>query len=131
MQSIVNWPLTWTHLDVCFVHSDVDGMNGTNDCPKCMHTVVEILISGGMSALEHFNKVFNVQYVKEHMEEYLADLIRIKLQGSEYGEELWPLRKNANFTVLDYLKAFMIVFKKITKKILRFGKINNTFTSRG
>ena len=132
VQDLVSWPLAWNHLDVCFRHADPNGMNGTNDCPKCVHTIVEILVAGGMDALEKFNAVFNVDYVRQHKHEYLADLIRIRLQRTEYGLELWPLRSRAGFTAWDYIKAIPIVFSKAVKKILRGGKTQiGAFSSKG
>ena len=131
VQALIDWPLAWNHLDVCFRHADGKDGNGTYDCPKCMHTVVEILVAGGMPALEKFSAVFDVEYVKAHMEEYLADLIRIRMQNTEYGNELWPLRKRAGFSSPDYLKAMVIVIRKALRKVLRFGKLNKNFSPRG
>ncbi len=131
VQALIDWPLAWNHLDVCFRHADGKDGNGTYDCPKCMHTVVEILVAGGMPALEKFSAVFDVEYVKAHMEEYLADLIRIRMQNTEYGNELWPLRKRAGFSSSDYLKAMVIVIRKALRKVLRFGKLNKNCSPRG
>lgn len=131
VQALIDWPLAWNHLDVCFRHADGKDGNGTYDCPKCMHTIVEILVAGGMSALEKFAPVFDVKYVKAHMEEYLADLIRIRMQNTEYGNELWPLRKRAGFSSADYLKAMVIVIRKALRKVLRFGRVNKNFLPRG
>lgn len=131
IQELIDWPLAWNHLDVCFRHADGKDGNGTYDCPKCMHTIVEILVAGGMSALEKFSAVFDVEYVKAHMEEYLADLIRIRMQDTEYGNELWPLRKRVGFSYIDYLKAMVIVIRKALRKVLRFGKVNKEFSPRG
>lgn len=129
--ALVEWPLAWNHLDVCFRHSKGMG-NGTNDCPKCMHTIVEILCQGGLSKLERFKNVFDVEYVRTHMHEYLADLLRIRMHGDEYGLELWPLRRNAGFRTIDYLLASWIVGKKALKKIMRFGKVRTGyFSSKG
>lgn len=129
---LVGWPLAWNHLDVCFRHADGARGNGTCDCPKCMHTVVEILSNGGLPALERFKNVFDVEYVRTHMEEYLADVMRIRLHGHEYGRELWPKRHIAGFTARDYPKAVVIVLRKLVKKALRLGKRQTgAFSPRG
>ena len=132
MQALVDWPLAWNHLDVCFRHADGNRGNGTNDCPKCMHTVVEILAQGGLPVLERFKNVFDVDYVRTHMEEYLADIMRIRLHGHEYGRELWPKCHVAGFTAKDYPMAVLIVVRKMLKKVLRLGKTQiGQFSPRG
>lgn len=132
MRTLVDWPLAWNHLDVCFRHTNGKRGNGTYDCPKCMHTVVEILAHGGLPVLERFKYVFDVDYVRTHMEEYLADVMRIRLHGHEYGRELWPKRHIAGFTAKDYPKAVLIVLRKMWKKVLRLGKTQTGwFSPRG
>ena len=132
MQALVDWSPAWNHLDVCFYHKNGKGGNGTYDCPKCMHTVVEILSQGGLPVLERFKNVFDVEYVRSHMEEYLADIMRIRLHGHEYGRELWPKRHVAGFTAKDYPKAMLIVLRKLLKKALRLGKTQiGKFSPRG
>ena len=132
VEALVDWPLAWNHLDVCFCHASGKRGNGTNDCPKCMHTIVEILAQGGLPVLERFKNVFDVDYVRTHMEEYLADIMRIRLHGHEYGRELWPKRHVSGFTAKDYPKAVLIVLRKMLKKALRLGKTQiGQFSPRG
>lgn len=132
MQALVDWPPAWNHLDVCFRNTTGKRGNQTNDCPKCMHTVVEILSQGGLTVLERFKNVFDVEYVRTHMEEYLADIMRIRLHGHEYGRELWPKRHVAGFTAKDYPKAVLIVLRKTLKRVFRFGKLQSgSFSPRG
>ena len=132
MQTLVDWPPAWNHLDVCFYHKGGKRGNGTYDCPKCMHTVAEILSQGGLPVLERFKNVFDVGYVRTHMEEYLADIMRIRLHGHEYGRELWPKRHLAGFVAKDYPRAMSIVWRKMLKKALRLGKTQTgAFSPRG
>lgn len=131
MEYICNWPLTQRYLDVCFVHPEGVSGNGTYDCPKCMHTVVEVLSQGGLPLLEKFHAVFDVDYVRSHMHQYLADVMRVRLTGHEYGRELWPLRGKMGFSYFDYVKALWIVGKKIVKKCIRGGSVSKKFSPEG
>ena len=79
------------------------------------------------SALDKFDCVFNVAYVKSHMYQYAAELLRKRLIGAETAMETWPRRKNIGFTASDYSKASFVVAKKIFRKILRLGRTNHTF----
>ncbi len=122
------WEPAQKTLDVCHVHNPKNIKNGTSDCAKCMRTVLELLAVGG---LERFSSVFDVDYVNSHREEFLAELLRGKLQKNCFTIEIWPYRKNMGFTWKDYILATWIVVKKIVKKVLRRGRTSYTFSPRG
>lgn len=120
-------PLAWKYLDVCHVHKPGRKKNGTYDCPKCMHTVLEIM-AVGPNELEKFSQVFDVGYVKTHRWQYCAEMIRQYLNGYESGQELWNYRCKLQFSYLDYVRAMRILLKKIFLKLLRRGRVSNNFS---
>ena len=126
VEVLCDYPIAWKHLDVCHVHPLGATKNCTNGCPKCMYTILEIMATN-KSALDKFDCVFNVAYVKSHMYQYAAELLRKRLIGAETAMETWPRRKNIGFTASDYSKASFVVAKKIFRKILRLGRTNHTF----
>lgn len=123
-------PLAWKHLDVCHVHADGQVRNGTNDCPKCMRTVLE-LMELGPTVLDRFSEVFDVRYVKTHKGEYLAELIRGLMKKSLFAQQSWRNRGRMNFSYKDYICASVIVARKIAKKVFRFGRKSSVFSSVG
>lgn len=123
-------PLAHKYLDVCLLHKDGVARNGTNDCPKCMYTILELMALGD-GVLDRFSAVFDVDYVKSHKYVYLADMIRGLMQKSLYAEQCWPRRHVMGFTWKDYLKAGIIVGRKIIKKILRRGETSYVFSPEG
>ncbi len=125
-----DYPLAWKHLDVCHVHPLGTTRNCTNGCPKCMYTILGIW-AHGWATLEKFSRVFDLEYVKNHKHEYLAELMRKRLIRAETAMETWPYRKNMGFEIGDYRKACWIVFKKIIKKVLRGGSTASEFKIGG
>lgn len=123
-------PLAYKYLDVCLKHTSGIRGNGTNDCPKCMYTILE-LMALGEGVLDRFSAVFDVDYVRSHKYVYLADMIRGLLQKSLYAEQCWPRRHVMGFTMKDYLKAGIVVGRKIIKKIFRRGEISYEFSPEG
>jgi len=131
MRALCNWPPAWRHLDVCHVHSIGNWRNGTNDCPKCMYTILAIL-AHGEGELEKFREVFDVDYVKRHKYQYAAELIRKRIIRAETAMESWPYRKNMGFSAYDWTRGGWIVVKKIVKKILRGGRTQfGNFSAEG
>jgi len=122
--------LAHKYLDVCLVHQDGITKNGTNDCPKCMCTVLE-LMALGQGVLDRFSAVFDVEYVKSHKYVYLADMMRGLIQHSIYAEQCWPRRAVMGFTRRDYFRAYVIVVRKIVKKLLRRGENSYRFSPEG
>lgn len=123
-------PLAQRFLDVCLLHQEGVVKNGTNDCPKCMYTILE-LMALGPGVLERFDEVFDVEYVKSHKYVYLADMIRGLIQKSIYAEQCWPRRYVMGFVWSDYVRAFIIVGRKMIKKVCRFGKNSYSFSPDG
>lgn len=117
-------------LDVCHVHQLGNEKNGTNDCAKCMRTVLELMLLGD-GVLERFSDVFDIEYVKTHRYEYLAEMMRGMLHKSLFAQQCWRGRSKMGFTYLDYCKAIMIVVRKVWKKILRRGKTGYCFSADG
>ena len=117
-------------LDVCHVHQPGLKRNGTNDCPKCMRTVIE-LMALGEGVLDRFNKVFDIHYVRSHRYVYLAEMIRGLLRGSLYAKQCWGERSKMGFSQKDYVKAFFVIIRKIISKIARRGSISYQFSPDG
>jgi len=128
LRMIQDWDLAQKHLDVCHVHAVDSTINGTYDCPKCMHTVVELMSIG---ALDKFDRVFDVSYVKAHRSEYLAELMRRRLRGVQTAKEVWPYRRQMGFVWSDYLPASVIVIRKLLQKVMRRNRTSFVFSSRG
>lgn len=123
IRTLLAWPDCWDNLDVCEMHRRRARGNDTYDCHKCMHTVNEIMSQEGMSGLEKFSKVFDVDYVEKHRAEYLAYLICQRLEKSEVGMEAWHGQARAGCTVGDYIKAFLIIARKFCRKIYRTSDV--------
>lgn len=71
-------------LNVCWeIHPD--HKNGTYDCPKCMRTILNIW---AYDAFDEFREVFDIDYVKTHQEEFLAELYRGYLQNDIFSLEM-------------------------------------------
>jgi hypothetical protein len=87
VKDLISYEPARKFLNVCFViHSD--HRNGTNDCPKCMRTILNLW---AWDALDEFSEVFDIDYVKEHPEDYLAELYRGYLQRDPFALEMRPL----------------------------------------
>jgi hypothetical protein len=131
IRALCKWPPAWKHLDVCHVHSIGNWRNGTNDCPKCMYTILAILAQGE-GELEKFKDVFDIDYVKSHKYQYAAELLRKRIIRAETAMESWPYRKNMGFSTCDWIMGGWIVVKKIVKKILRGGRTQSKdFSAEG
>lgn len=128
LKALCDEPLAWNRLDVCHLHPLGAERNCTSRCPKCMYTILG-LWAHGWSELEKFASVFDLEYVKSHRHEYLAELLRKRIIRAETAMETWPYRKNMGFTALDYVKAWRIVLKKIVKKIMRGGSTSQSFSA--
>lgn len=113
-------------LNVCWdIHPD--HRNGTWDCPKCMRTILNIW---AWDALDEFRSVFDIDYVKAHPEEFLAELYRGYIQGNPYSLEMRKLFSGKKISPVVKLKAIRIVIKKAMLKILRGGKTSHRFIRR-
>lgn len=130
IRALSDWPLAQNFLDVCHVHAEGSVKNGTNDCPKCMHTVVELLAQGP-GVLERFSNVFDVDYVLSHKDEYLAELMRRRFIGVQSAKESWAYKSAMGFSFSDYVSAAIIFMRKAVKKVLRRGSVSQTFRPRG
>lgn len=122
IRTLLGWSACWDNLDVCEMHRRRKRGNDTYDCHKCMHTVNEILAQGGMSALERFGRVFDVDYVKTHRAEFLAYLLCQRVEKSEVGMEAWRGRAREDCGIVDYMKALFIIARKGVRKFVRNGR---------
>lgn len=128
---LCDWPLAWRFLDVCHVHGPKSKKrNGTNDCAKCMRTILEIMACGE-NLLPRFAEVFDVDFVVSHKYQFLAELIRIKLHRTVYAEELWPHIRDMGFSFADWIAALRIVLKKTFRKAIHWGVTNRDFLPEG
>lgn len=130
MRYLADEPLAQKYLDVCHVHQIGLTKNGTNDCAKCMRTVLELLILGP-GVLDRFAQVFDVEYVYSHKYVYLAEMMRGMLRKSLFAQQCWGRRKVVGFTYVDYVRAMQIVVRKMIGKLLRGGKTGYRFTADG
>ena len=130
VRCLCDWPLALRHLDVCHVHKKGNYKNGTYDCPKCIYTIQEIM-AVSPDALDKFKDVFDVEYIKAHKEVVLAELIRKRLIKAETALECWPFVHQMGFSKSDWIKAILIVVKKIIKKVGRRGCVNHEFNPYG
>ena len=126
---ISSFPAVQRHLDVCHVHKVGSTRNGTNDCPKCMRTVLELMLLGE-DVLNRFGQVFDLDYVKTHRHEYLAEMMRGMLHKSLFAQQCWHARSKMGFSYSDYVRAYWIVAKKVFAKMLRGGRTAQNFSSK-
>lgn len=131
LRRLVNWPMAQKYLDVCWNGRGQGKKNGTYDCPKCMRTVLEMLAIEGDEGVKRFSATFDVPYILSHKEEYLAELIRGKLQHDTFALESWSFRFKMGFKLRHYVSALLIVGKKIIKKAFRLGRTSDFFSPRG
>ena len=116
------------YLNVCW-RTNENHRNGTNDCPKCMRTLLDLDAFG---AVDDFKDVFDVDYFHKYQHEFLAEYYRGVIQKDNFALELVPYFKNRHFPVVMKLKAWKIVFSKAIKKLLRGGKTRHGgFSSKG
>lgn len=123
VRDLVEYAPAKKFLNVCWdIHPD--HKNGTYDCPKCMHTILNIW---AWDALEEFREVFDIDYVKAHPEDFLAELYRGFLQKNPYALEMKDVFAAKHLPLSLRLKAWRIVLKKAIFKILRLGKTSHYF----
>ena len=107
------------YLNVC--HRINEGhRNGSNDCPKCMRTMLDLDCSG---VLDEFSAVFDVEYYHRNFHEYLAEYYRGVLQKDNFAIELVPYLGKRNIPFITKVKAVKIILKKALRKMLRGGRI--------
>lgn len=123
--AIVDWPIAHKYLNVCHRVGAEDLRNCSHNCPKCMYTINEIAAVGDINK---FSTVFDVDYYHKHPEQYLAEAIRLWLQRTEFGVELFPLVRRQHWAAVAWLGAWRIVLKKALKKILRGGTCSHNFS---
>ena len=126
VRDLISYAPAKKFLNVCWdIHPD--HRNGTWDCPKCMRTILNIW---AWDALDEFKAVFDIDYVKAHPEEFLAELYRGFIQGNPYSLEMRKHFSGKKISPVVKLEAIRIVIKKAMLKILRGGKTSHQFTRR-
>ena len=126
VRDLISYEPTKKFLHVCWdIHPG--NRNGTWDCPKCMRTILNIW---AWDALDEFKDVFDIDYVKSHPEEFLAELYRGYIQKNPYSLEMRKVFSKEKIPPMVKLKAIRIVLKKAIHKILRGGKTSHQFTRR-
>lgn len=115
-------------LNVCWC-TNKDHRNGTNDCPKCMRTLLDLDAFG---AVDDFKDVFDVEYFHKNRHEYLAEYYRGVIQKDNFALELMPYFGKRHFPLLMRIRAWKIVLTKAIKKALRGGTTKvGGFSSKG
>lgn len=125
VKAVVDWPIAQRYLNVCHRVGADDLRNCSHNCPKCMYTMNEISAVGD---IDNFSEVFDVEYYHKHPEQYLAEAIRLWLQKTEFGTELFPYIRNKKWGAMCWVKAWRIALKKAIKKILRGGTCSHNFS---
>ena len=126
--SLVKYEPARHYLNVCW-RTHENHKNGTNDCPKCMRTMLDL---DAFEAVDDFKEVFDVEYFHKYQHEFLAEYYRGVIQKDNFALELVPYFKNRRFPLAMKLKAWKIVLKKAVKKAFRFGKTKQGgFSSKG
>lgn len=116
------------YLNVCH-RLNANHRNGTNDCAKCMRTLLDLDACG---IVDEFSAVFDVAYYHRYFHEYLAELYRGCLQKNSFALELKPYFCSRSIPMSIRIKAWRIVFRKAIKKILRSGRTRvGRFSSKG
>jgi len=129
VRDLKDWQPAWKHLNVCMLNLKDGWKNCTFGCTKCYRTILELMaISTGV--LDKFDSVFDVPYVKSHLEEYAAELLRGMLHHDFYMQEVWPYRHLIGFSKRDWIGGMFIVMRKIIRKILRLGRTGTTWHSK-
>lgn len=127
VKAISDWHIAQKYLNVCHRVGADDLRNCSYNCPKCMYTINELAAVGD---IDKFSSVFDIEYYHKHPEQYIAEAIRLWLQRTEFGVELFPYMRKMNWPVIVWGKAWMIVIKKIVKKVLRGGRCSHNFSPR-
>ena len=128
VRDIIDYPPAQKYLNVCWRISE-GHQNGTNDCPKCMQTLLDLEV---FDAVDKFKNVFDVKYYHAHFHEYLAEYYRRCLQKDNFALELKPYMEVRKYPLSVRLKAWLIVLRKAIKKIMRGGKTRQgRFSSKG
>lgn len=123
VKDLISYAPAKKFLNVCWsIHPD--HRNGTYDCPKCMRTILNLW---AWEALDEFRDVFDIDYVKAHPEDFLAELYRGYIQKNPYATEMREHFGKKHIPLITKIKAARIVVKKIILKILRLGKTNHRF----
>lgn len=128
VRDLTSYPPARKFLNVCWRIND-GHRNGSNDCPKCMRTMLDLDACG---AIDDFGEVFDVAYYHRNLHEYLAEYYRGLLQKDNFALEMVSAFKDRRFPLGVRLRAGWIVFKKMLKKLLRGGKTKSDgFSSKG
>ena len=126
VRALVDYRPAYKYLNVCCnIHAD--GRNCTYLCPKCMRTVLNLWV---WDSLDLFEGVFDVQYFKDHQEEFVAELYRGYIQHNPFATEMRPYFRNMKIPFGIKVKAARIVFKKAFLKLMRGGRTSYKFTPR-
>lgn len=126
IKDLIDYKPAHSFLNVCCeIHSN--GKNCTYLCPKCMRTVLNLMVWGG---LDLFDKVFDVQYVNAHREEFIAELYRGYLQHNPFATEMREYFAKMKIPFIIKMKAARIVGKKAILKLLRGGTTSHKFIRR-
>lgn len=128
VRDLVKYEPAKRYLNVCW-QTNEGHRNGTNDCPKCMRTLLDIDAFG---AVDDFKDVFDVEYFHRYQHEFLAEYYRGVIQKDNFALELVPYFRDRHFPLAMKLKAWKIVFSKAVKKLLRGGRTKHGgFSSKG
>lgn len=111
--NIVNFPLARKYLHVCIREQYNCGM-----CDKCTRTLLCLDIAG---KLEEFSGVFNINYYKEHREEYLEWFYFKYLENKPENQDMFDKLCN-DPQMVQFLKNFPQKYQQ-AKQLLETHKI--------
>ena len=124
---LINYEPSYHYLNVCW-HISEEHKNCSCRCPKCMRTMIDI---DAWDSLDKYREVFDVDYYRTHFHEYIAEIYRGIIQKNSFSTEVVPYFAKKDVRLSVKIKAWLIVVRKIVRKVLRGGKTSKSFSSRG
>ena len=123
VRDLISYEPSKKFLTVCWSINE-QHENCTYHCPKCMRTMLDL---AAWDAVDEYKECFDIKSWYEHQEWFIAELYRGLLQGDPFAVEIAPHLKNKPISTAIKIKAYIIVLKKIFRKLFRFGRTNLSF----
>jgi hypothetical protein len=118
-RQIKDWPLAWSHLDVCIMEA---GRNCSR-CEKCLRTLLTLEVLG---AVEHFADRFDMEAYRERRNPFLARVLAG--ENSMFLEEIRALIRETDFAVSPQvrllsaaIRAWRVVPHPVRRKLRGLG----------
>jgi len=116
IRALIGYAPSYKFLNTCWgIHEG--HKNCSCFCPKCMRTMLALYCLG---ALDMYSSVYDVEYFKRHVSQYIAEYYRGCLHNDFFATEITPYLKNVHVGIGTKIAAWTIVLKKIFRKLI-FG----------